>query len=85
MADQPNTTDAWLKEAQEILDAVQAMGPGLTVHDRVIYMAGCLAKARQEGWSTAVERSCAVVTDIWGADLVTTQEALEELLRCRTE
>jgi hypothetical protein len=48
-------------------------------------------KARNRAWSArdrevwqAAIRSCiAEITSIWGADLVTTQAALDDLLECR--
>ncbi len=48
MADE-RTTEKQLKEARAILDAVYAMGLGLTMNDRVVFVAECLAKARREG------------------------------------
>ncbi len=44
------------------------------------------ALARRQGWESAVQRCTAEITGIWGADLVTTQAALDELfLQCRPE
>lgn len=51
MPDDLKTTLAELEEARVIFNALHTMGPGLTINDRVVYIAGCLSKARRQGHS----------------------------------
>lgn len=37
---------------------------------------------QREIWKAAVQRCVAEITSIWGADLITTQAHLDELLEC---
>lgn len=49
---------------------------------RLNHLIVLIEHVRMEAWKAAVQRCTTEVTLIWGADLVTTQAALDELVKC---
>jgi hypothetical protein len=69
-----------LKSAGEL--AMRNSNMGQIEAYRINYLIVLIERVRWEAWKAAVQRCTAEVTSIWGADLVTTQAALDELVKC---
>ncbi len=75
--------EAALKAAGE--QAMRNSNMGQVEAYRINHVISLVERERAASWKAAVQRCIAEVTGIWGADLVTTQAALDELMECRPE